>query len=119
MRRKWWSGTSRLKVELVITTVLISPAAKAVSAERKISSDAAFFIWSPFPTCRILAKIYLLSFRKLMKQFPVVVPHVTETSAGLAMTTLLITSGGDASRTAAARTFIDVPPFGGLVTVTT
>src|SRR6266446_2858338 len=57
IRRKWWSGTSRLKVEFVITTVLISPAAKAVSAERKISSDAAFFIWSPFPTRRIPAKI--------------------------------------------------------------
>src|SRR5215471_8538234 len=53
-----------------------------------------------------------------MKQFPDVVPQVTETSAGPAMITLLITSGGSASRTAAARTLTDVPPLGGLVTVT-
>lgn len=56
-----------------------------------------------------------------MKQFePGEAPQVTETSAGPAMVTLLITSGELAgSRIAEVRTDTDVPPFGGFVTDTT
>src|SRR5205085_2306310 len=59
------------------------------------------------------------SFLKLMKQFPAS-PHVTETSAGPAMMTLLITSGELAgSRIAAFKTLTGEPLTGGFVTVTT